>query len=237
MASSSVTPDVWPGCHPPAAGPLHSQPNPSGGSQSQQPTSRPAFENLELGDRPSHPTPQTVLAHLKLLHAIHNLKMDIGHTDGLFGLWDWMAWRGALGGQHGKKQGAGNSSAASPLSMAALPPFPPSMGADPAAASPEMWDNIDVAKVRENLCRIREKRWAVYVARAVERYRKWLWSLKGDRLTTGDMQPGTRYIGFAAGGELERLRWRADMLMPLGKKSYPRLMRRFPNTDLLSKMS
>ncbi|EHL02280.1 hypothetical protein M7I_1683 [Glarea lozoyensis 74030] len=48
-----------------------------------------SFATLTLSPHPvSLPTPSTCLAHLKLLHAIQALKLDIGYTDGLFGIWD-----------------------------------------------------------------------------------------------------------------------------------------------------
>ena len=34
------------------------------------------------------PDSHRCLIHLKLLSALHNLKEDVGYTDGLFGLWD-----------------------------------------------------------------------------------------------------------------------------------------------------
>lgn len=37
---------------------------------------------------PLAPVAETCIAHLRLLHAFHSLKEDIGYSDGLFGLWD-----------------------------------------------------------------------------------------------------------------------------------------------------
>jgi len=49
-----------------------------------------AFANLKISEQDNLPFPDAnlCLAHLKLLTVFHNLKEDIGYTDGLFDLWD-----------------------------------------------------------------------------------------------------------------------------------------------------
>ncbi|KAK1849744.1 alpha-ketoglutarate-dependent sulfonate dioxygenase [Colletotrichum chrysophilum] len=75
--------------------------------------------------------------------------------------------------------------------------------------------NIDI------LVKLREKRWAVYVARAVSRYEAWWSSFVPDMLLEKDMlDPDEgrrdRYEGFVT---REGMVWNADMLPPLGSPS------------------
>ncbi|KAK4202939.1 hypothetical protein QBC40DRAFT_251640 [Triangularia verruculosa] len=74
-------------------------------------------------------------------------------------------------------------------------------------------------KTLETLSRIREKRWALFVARASERYEVWWKSLPGQRiLSERDMQEPARdqdaYAKFPADANLG-FGWREDMLPPL----------------------
>jgi len=71
---------------------------------------------------------------------------------------------------------------------------------------------------REQLARIREKRWAIYLARAVHRYE--IWWMKGlskKHLTLNDMgSNGAAYGGFVTGGEKDEMKWDEGMLqLPL----------------------
>jgi hypothetical protein len=79
--------------------------------------------------------------------------------------------------------------------------------------------NPDVLAV---LC---EKRWAVYVARAVDRYQAWWDSFVPDMLTEGDMiasNAGPRPEQYAAfTGASEPMRWTAETLLPLGMSDPP----------------
>lgn len=104
-----------------------------------------AFANLSLTSTPSDDIPavDTCLAHLKLLHAIHSMKEDVGYTDGLFGLWDSRAEREAP-----------------TLDTKSMP-----------GLNDTQLTNEDMTKLA--LSKLREKRWALYVARAVDRYRDW----------------------------------------------------------------
>ncbi|KAK4462347.1 glycine-rich domain-containing protein 1 [Cladorrhinum samala] len=123
-----------------------------------------AFENLNLSSQPSNPTIETCLAHLKLLFAIQSMKEDVGYTDGLFGLWDSRA--GAL----------------DQLAPAGSP------GADGKTAAVEDESHQEERqKILAALSLIREKRWALFVARAVDRYAAWWNTLPGRPLSEKDM--------------------------------------------------
>ncbi|GAB1309863.1 Alpha-ketoglutarate-dependent sulfonate dioxygenase [Madurella fahalii] len=145
-----------------------------------------ALVNLTLSEGPTHPTAETCLAHLKLLFAIQWMKEDIGLNDGLWGLWDARA--GPLKRQRGTEKG----------------------GLE-ASVHERMND-----KTLEALSKIREKRWALFVARAVERYETWWKSLPGRPLTERDMDmPGSPvYTNFPASPNGTMV-WIESMLPPL----------------------
>lgn len=68
------------------------------------------------------------------------------------------------------------------------------------------------------LSQLREKRWALFVARAVERYRAW-WKLFGGRpLREDDMavKDSSFYIEFPGRVGSKPMDWREEMLPPLG---------------------
>jgi hypothetical protein len=124
------------------------------------------FSNLSLSDAPRYPQVDTCLVHLRLLYTFHNLKDDVGFSDGLFGLWD-----------------------------ARYPATP----TNPSKA----------------LASLREKRWALFVARAVDRYEAWWNSLGSQYLTERDMEKDrTRYLNFMA--NWEPMNWSEDDMPPLG---------------------
>ncbi|KAL2255371.1 hypothetical protein VTK26DRAFT_3506 [Humicola hyalothermophila] len=156
-----------------------------------------AFENLHLSNLPSDPSVDTCLAHLKLLFAIQNMKEDIGFTDGLWGLWDARA--------------GPNSQMASLLSRPGV-----DKGHAPAPAIGERMQDKTLAA----LSKIREKRWALFVAQAVDRYEAW-WRA----LTTGlqarplceqdmTMAPSVVYSHFPTDTSAT-LAWGEQMLPPL----------------------
>ncbi|KAI1871455.1 uncharacterized protein JN550_004449 [Neoarthrinium moseri] len=123
------------------------------------------FSTFSLSEAPQHPEVNSCLAHLKLLFTFHNLKEDVGYTDGLWGLWD--------------------------SSYPATPTNP-----------------------NKALAIIREKRWALYVARAVDRYEAWWNTLGGQFLTERDMEKDrTRYLNFMA--NWEPMNWSEDAMPPL----------------------
>lgn len=117
------------------------------------------------------PTPETCLAHLKLLHCFHSLKEDIGYADGLFGIWD---------------------------------------------ARAEMADNRE-----DMLGKLREKRWSVYIARAVERFEDWWLKFlcpldNSERLECKQMfSTSGKFTYFTATG-MNTIAWTKEMLPPIG---------------------
>ncbi|KAM7184757.1 Protein of unknown function (DUF1399) domain containing protein [Rhypophila sp. PSN 637] len=141
-----------------------------------------AFDNLNLTGGPVHPTPETCLAHLKLLFAFQSMKEEIGYTDGLFGLW--------------------NSLAGPPENLKGLEEKTPQ----------ERAQNKQLAA----LSRIREKRWALFVARAVERYEVWWKSMPAYPLTEQLMSenPSNYYTRFPIDAG-HAMKWETNMLPPL----------------------
>ncbi|KAL8382204.1 hypothetical protein RB595_006132 [Gaeumannomyces hyphopodioides] len=105
-----------------------------------------AFASLSLSGEPRDPIADTCLAHLKLLAAFHALKEDIGYTDGLWGICDNPACHEVAATT--EKGGGGGGGGSNGVAAAG----------GPAA---------------ELLSKSREKRWAVFVARAADRYEAW----------------------------------------------------------------
>ncbi|KAI1328963.1 hypothetical protein F5Y16DRAFT_367741 [Xylariaceae sp. FL0255] len=120
-----------------------------------------AFSSLNLPSHVTDVTPDSCLAHLKLLFAFQNLKESIGYTDGLWDLFDSRVY------SEGK-----------------------------TAASSEKDAKVS-DKTREDLALLREKRWAIYVARAVDRYEAWWKTFLKSPLTEDDMMGNTtKYAQF-----------------------------------------
>ncbi|KAM0254560.1 hypothetical protein ACHAQJ_006666 [Trichoderma viride] len=129
----------------------------------------------------------TCLAHLKFLHAIQTMKEEVGYTDGLWDLWNS---RG--------KWALDDLRADADLSM---------------IRSLEKASTNTVTQAGQS--RIREKRWALFVARAVDRYEAW-WNtlVETDMLTEQDMAApdSYKYMQFPTS---RRLVWEEKMLPPL----------------------
>lgn len=89
------------------------------------------------------PAPDECIAHLKLLEALYNLRQDIENTDGIFGI---------VGPNVNRTQ---------PSEKKALD----------QKVETDDGDLDEDTKLK--LKQVREKRWAVYVSRAVDRYEKW----------------------------------------------------------------
>ncbi|KAH6605065.1 hypothetical protein Trco_006772, partial [Trichoderma cornu-damae] len=149
-----------------------------------------SFANLSLSSGPptGGPNVDTCLAHLKLLHAIHSLKEDVGYTDGLWGIWDSRAqWDTAI------------------LDSEALPPGIRLEGLD------------EGERVKLALSRLREKRWAIFLARAVDRYEAWWNAVRKHEtmLTEEDMMrpKNPKYTRFVTTGT--PLPWKDELLPPL----------------------
>jgi hypothetical protein len=151
-----------------------------------------AFAKLNLSSGGKDPDADTCLAHLKLLFAIQSMKEDTGYTDGLWNLWD---------------SRADGADRAYDL-------------ADGAATGPgaQHGDKGDQDQKRHVLSRLREKRWALFVARAVDRYEAWWAALAANGgLTEHQMASPTsaEYIQFPTRRDLV-LEWDEKMLPPLG---------------------
>ncbi|RFU74450.1 hypothetical protein TARUN_7775, partial [Trichoderma arundinaceum] len=149
-----------------------------------------SFANLSLSATPptGGPNVDTCLAHLKLLHAIHSLKEDVGYTDGLWGIWDSRAqWDTEI--LHGEA-------------------LPPGVQLDKLGQD---------EKVKLALSRLREKRWAIFLARAVDRYEAWWNAVSKHKtmLTEEDMTTlnNPKYMKFTASGV--PLPWNNELLPPL----------------------
>ncbi|KAK1623297.1 hypothetical protein BDP81DRAFT_439957 [Colletotrichum phormii] len=72
-------------------------------------------------------------------------------------------------------------------------------------------------RVKEVLSMLREKRWAVYLARAADRYQTWWKTISGGRLREAEMKDfdkfSDKYLSFPEGGE--DYPWTVDNLPPL----------------------
>jgi hypothetical protein len=133
-------------------------------------------------------TQDNCLTHLKLLHAIQGMKEDVGYTDGLWNLRDGLANQ-----HHG--------------SLLQIGPLP--AGRDEHRMGED-------EKRKLILSKIREKRWAIYVARAVDRYETWWRTHPVDMLTEADTVTAysRKYTEFIHTGS--EMPWRENMLPPLG---------------------
>lgn len=153
-----------------------------------------AFSSLNISPTPQDPTVETCLAHLKLLYAVQSLKEDVGYTDGLWDIWDTRA------------EGA-DSDIDVELPSGHLP-------TSIATGEKDSIEPSDLQKIR--LSKIREKRWALFVARAVDRYEAWWNVFPKTMLREADMnndELGGKYHTFV--NETAYLRWTEDMLPPL----------------------
>lgn len=154
------------------------------------PIEKAFFGTLNLAQTPSQPESNTCLAHLRLLFAFQTLKEDIGYTDGLWGLWDTRA--------EGHK----------------------SVTRDEKAQLPVPIDSKQEVPTDKHLLlsQIREKRWALFVARAVDRYEAWWSSLvEGSGLTEQDIDDAdsAAYARFPSLHDTQY--WAQRSLPPLGK--------------------
>lgn len=175
------------------APPAYSAHENGGGMQSAPPVDvdiTAAFARLSLESNITERklTVDTCLAHLKLLHAIHNLKEEVGYTDGLFGLYDSRATDDAS-------------------------------NLDLDTVHVEKGVKLeDADKIKLALSKIREKRWALFVARAVDRYESWWKTIQGQNVLTEDMMADPVSELFANFPLLceKPQGLREDMLPPLG---------------------
>ncbi|RYP71610.1 hypothetical protein DL769_004650 [Monosporascus sp. CRB-8-3] len=130
-----------------------------------------AFSSLNLPAAAADVSPDSCIAHLKLLSAFQYIKEDVGYTDGLWQLFD----------------------------SRALSPRPrPRVR---IGRSDEEARRAEEDRVARTLAMLREKRWALYVARAVDRYEAWWESFSKDPLTEADMENDhqSKYSDFTDG--------------------------------------
>lgn len=168
-----------------------------------------AFDNLTLSNVPVDPSVETCLAHLKLLFAFQWMKEDVGFTDGLWGVWD---------------------SRAGPIDPVFTTRPEKEKKAHHEKETTEHGPSVEERirnKNLEALSRVREKRWALFVTRAVDRYETWWESrtrlLDCRPLRESDMDDAgsDRYAEFpTAAGSI--LHWTEDTLPPLGGFSFLR---------------
>lgn len=149
-----------------------------------------AFSNLSLDSKPKDPEVDTCLAHLKLLFAIQALKEDVGLQDGLWNIWD-------------SRADLDSGFVETDVPASACPPEFKIQD-----ASPE-----EVQKL--HLSKLREKRWAIFVARAVDRYEAWWASLPQVQLRESDMVQGASAMYEQFVNERSEWPWASHMLPPL----------------------
>lgn len=168
-----------------------------------------AFDNLRLSAHPGNPQVDTCLAHLKLLFAFQWMKEDVGFTDGLWGLDDDLAGpidpilkrRPEKRDEKGAEKKTGNENET----------------ADQEPSVKEKMRNKNL----ETLSEIREKRWALFVARAVDRYEAWWQAMvkitNARPLKESDMTTGSaKYSEFPSNID-GTMHWDENMLPPLGE--------------------
>lgn len=150
-----------------------------------------AFANLSLDQTPKDPQVDTCLAHLKLLHAIQSMKEDVGYTDGLWNIWDSRA------------DAEGDIDVDDAQESEALP-----SGKKNNKRTPD-----DDRKIR--LSKIREKRWALFVARAVDRYEAWWATFPQAMLRENDMVDGSGSVYHEFVYPKTCMKWTAATIPPL----------------------
>ncbi|KAI3555064.1 hypothetical protein CABS01_11525 [Colletotrichum abscissum] len=127
----------------------------------------------------SFPTQDACLAHLRLLTAFNRLKTETGYRDGLWDIWDARAGTTITPMKHtGTRNGDGDSNGTKSEEhnhkTTKRAPMDPDTGIKP---------ELDL----DSLIRLREKRWAIYLGRAVDRYAAWWRSFGPDMLLESDM--------------------------------------------------
>ncbi|KAK0644786.1 Glycine-rich domain-containing protein 1, partial [Lasiodiplodia hormozganensis] len=120
-------------------------------------TSRLQSLNIDPLRRQAVPAADECIVHLKLLEAFYNLRQDIETTEGIFGI-------------------------ASPTPATAAPQYEKKALDQDAKAE----DGAVDEELKHKIKQVREKRWAVYVSRAVERYEQWFLE-RIPKLTGGEM--------------------------------------------------
>ncbi|KAF2789775.1 hypothetical protein K505DRAFT_340982 [Melanomma pulvis-pyrius CBS 109.77] len=127
------------------------------------PEVRPVLENLDFEPSPLQlPTAAECIVHLKLLHAFAKLRHDVGNQEGLFGIdlekFERAEEETTPGGDSHQPDGVHEQNTA----KATIPTH---------TLTEEEKEEAALAE------RIREKRWSVFVTKAVDRFQKWWGSL------------------------------------------------------------
>ncbi|OAA43412.1 alpha-ketoglutarate-dependent sulfonate dioxygenase [Beauveria brongniartii RCEF 3172] len=181
---------------------LHDEPVPSYQAVADQPDGPPpplpaiTFDDKPILSQTKDPssknygfdvTESCCLAHLKLLHAIQAMKEDVGYTDGLWGIWDSLV-----------SDGKG-------ISLEAPKSHPQTKSAEITS---------DEEK-KMMLSKLREKRWAIFLARAVDRYEAWWNAQDIEMLTEADMTVlgGDKYMRFPSTSR--NFNWQKVSMPPL----------------------
>lgn len=155
------------------------------------------FSDLKLSPQPGDPKASVSLVHLKLLYAFQTLKEEIGYTDGLWGLWDANFTGGAATVQTREKDGS--------------------------FAEGSKDASIDHEERQVALSRVREKRWALYIARAADRYEAW-WKSMSDGPTLNEADIETKnslsFSNFVDAGDGKPIVTQ-DQLPPIGTYAPP----------------
>lgn len=149
------------------------------------------FTNLQIDPVPHEPEPNVCLAHLRLLFAFEALKEDVGYHDGLFNIWDSRADGRIDVRENGDVEEHHFDQ----------------------DYTPELEDK------KKSLSKIREKRWSLFVARAVDRYESWWNSLPLDLHPLDEYKMHDK-ASLSFGGFVEgsgRDWWEKKALPPLGK--------------------
>jgi hypothetical protein len=134
--------------------------NVGSGTTTLVPTS--AFDQLDFTPSPLElPTPAECIAHLKLLHAFAKLRHEVGNKEGLYGIsFDLEKYEDAKETLPAADDAAARNDSHQPEGVHGQ-----------NSTAPEMSDE---AKAAATLAEgIREKRWTVFVSKAVDRFEKW----------------------------------------------------------------
>ncbi|KAH7034662.1 uncharacterized protein B0I36DRAFT_82922 [Microdochium trichocladiopsis] len=148
-----------------------------------------ALTSINLKDNPNL-SEDRCLAHLKLLSAFQQLKADVGYTDGLWQLFDARALNSETQPVHvSEKKGEKGEKAKAAV-------------------------DDETSPLTKKLAEIREKRWILFVARAVDRYEAWWKTFQGKPLVEEMMDiDGPHYNSFHT--DSAPMQWTKSMLPPL----------------------
>ncbi|KAJ0331855.1 hypothetical protein COL5a_002524 [Colletotrichum fioriniae] len=143
----------------------------------------------------SFPTQDECLAHLRLLTAFDRLKTETGYRDGLWDIWDARAGTSTTSTKHPhtrNRDSNANNSEEYGHKTTKKAPIDPDTGSEPEL-------DLDI------LIRLREKRWAIYLGRAVDRYAAWWRGFDPNMLLESDMlvvetKPGQPFSSSDSGG-------------------------------------